>query len=57
MRTCDLLPPLVLHVVAELLSCAQWDVQEEVKAVHALMQKQKIPVWMDVNGGMSTSVT
>ena len=28
----------------------QWDAQEEVKAAHALMQKKKIPVWMDVSG-------
>jgi hypothetical protein len=34
----------------------QWDVQKEVKAVHALLQKKKIPVWMDVNGGMAADI-
>jgi hypothetical protein len=34
----------------------QWDMQEQVKAVHALMQKKKIPVWMDVSGGMSADI-
>jgi hypothetical protein len=34
----------------------QWDCQEEVKAVHALMQKKKIPVWMDVSGGMAADI-
>ena len=34
----------------------QWDMQEQVKAVHALMQKKKIPVWMDVSGGMAADI-
>jgi len=45
-------PPSGKHIMLSY----NWDIQNEVKLVYAALKSRNIPVWMDIEGGMSGSI-